>query len=64
MKKINLWFIRTFKVISNERAEELGLIHWRNVYGDEINHISCRSIWIDDKGNSYRVKYLKDYRFQ
>ena len=64
MKRFNLWFIRIFKVISNERAKELGLKHWRNVYGDEINRINCRSIWFDYKGKAYRVKYLEDYRFE
>jgi hypothetical protein len=59
MRRFNLWFIRIFKVISNERAKELGLIHWRNVHGEEINQINCRSIWIDDKDYQYRVSHLE-----
>lgn len=55
-----LWWIRTFKVISNQTAKELGLRHWRNVYGDEINHLNCRSIWFDEKKRQYRVSHLED----
>ena len=54
------WIERNFKVISLERAKDLGLVFFRNVYGDEINHINCRSIWKDSKGRTYRVKSLYD----
>lgn len=60
ISRFSLWWIRTFKVISNQRAKELGLRHWRNVYGDEINHLNCRSIWVDDKSRQYRVSHLED----
>jgi hypothetical protein len=60
ISRFSLWWIRTFKVISNQRAKELGLRHWRNVYGDEINHINCRSIWFDNKSRQYRVSHLED----
>lgn len=60
ISRFYLWWIRTFKVISNKKAKELGLRHWRNVYGDEINHINCRSIWFDDKSRQYRVSHLED----
>ena len=60
ISRFSLWWIRTFRVISNQRAKELGLRHWRNVYGDEINHLNCRSIWFDDKGRQYRVSHLED----
>jgi len=60
ISRFSLWWIRTFKVISNQRAKELGLRHWRNVYGDEINHLNCRSIWFDDKSRQYRVSHLED----
>lgn len=56
----SLWWIRTFKVISNQKAKELGLRHWRNVYGDEINYLNCRSIWFDDKSRQYRVSHLEE----
>jgi hypothetical protein len=55
-----LWFIRNFKVISNQKAKELGLRHWRGVYGDEINRMNCRSIWFDSKQRQYRVSHLED----
>lgn len=57
ISRFSLWWIRTFKVISNQRAKELGLTHCRNVYGDEINHINCRSIWFDDENRQYRVSH-------
>lgn len=60
ISRFSLWWIRIFKVISNQRAKELGLRHLRNVYGDEINHINCRSIWVDDKSRQYRVSHLED----
>lgn len=56
----SLWYIRTFKVISNQRAKELGLKWYRNVFGDEINHINCRSIWTDKQGRIYRVSHLEN----
>lgn len=60
ISRFSLWWIRTFKVISNQKAKELGLRHWRNVYGDEINHLNCRSIWLDYKGRKYRVSHLEE----
>lgn len=59
ISRFSLWRIRTFKVISSQRANELGLKWYRNVYGDEINHINCRSLWIDKKGRSYRISDLE-----
>jgi hypothetical protein len=59
MPRFSLWWIRTFKVISNQRAKELGLEWYRNVYGDEINNINCRSIWLDKRGRKYRVSHLE-----
>ena len=56
--RIYLWWIRTFKVISNEMAKELGLKWYRNVFGDEINLLNCRSLWIDKRGHRYRVSEL------
>ena len=57
-KEIYLWWLRTFKVISNQKAKELELTHRRNVYGDEINKLNCRSIWTDYKRRQYRVEHL------
>ena len=58
MKELKLWYTRTFLVININYAKKLGLKHVRNVYGDEINHINCRSIWKDDKRRTYRVYEL------
>ena len=58
MKSLRLFWLRTFFVIPTSKAIELGLTHLKNVYGDEINHINCRSIWIDKKLNKYRVEEL------
>ena len=58
MNKIIMWFIRTFTVLPNEKAKALGLKHKCNIYGDLINKLNCRSIWIDEKGNEYRVEHL------
>jgi hypothetical protein len=56
--KMKEWWIRTFKVISKEDAEKRGLSFVGNVYGDEINHLNCRSIWRDSKMRRYRVVEL------
>jgi len=59
MQSIIKWFLRNFRVISNQKAKKLGLKHYRNIYGDEINKINCRSIWIDGNSKKYRVKNLE-----
>ena len=43
-----------------QKAKELGLRHWRGVYGDEINRQNCRSLWFDNKQRIYRVSHLED----
>jgi len=50
-------FART-KVLTIKEAEQKGLTFKYNVYGDGINRLNCRSIWIDEKGNEYRVEEL------
>ncbi len=59
IKNIKHWMKRTFKVIDVDEAVKLKLTHIRNVYGDEINKINCRSIWADNKGRGYRVRQLQ-----
>lgn len=59
MSGFSLWWVRTFQIISNEKAKELGLNHWRNIYGDEINKLNCRSLWLDNKHRVYRVSHLE-----
>ena len=60
ISRLYMWWIRNFKVISNQKAKELGLRYWRGVYGDEINHQNCRSLWFDNKQRIYRVSHLED----
>ncbi len=57
MKELKLFYYR-FKVISRLQALELGLEFSSNVHGDAINVLNCRSIWVDSKGRSYRVREL------
>ena len=56
--KIKLWYYRNFCILSEEEAVEIGLTPVRNVYGDEILHWNCRSLWKDEKGRIYRIKSL------
>ena len=58
-KFVYLYWISIFKVVSNTKAKELGLKLFRNVYGDEINHLNCRSIWLDKNGKQYRAYSLE-----
>jgi len=58
IKRISYWF-RSWKLIESvERAEKMGLKFHKNVYGDEINYVNCRSIWYDEYRNVYRCKTL------
>ena len=61
------WMFRTFQVISKTKARKYNLYCYRNVHGDEVNYLNCRSIWKDNKGREYRVKELirqEDYYLQ
>lgn len=58
---IKKWFLRTFRgPITVTQAKSMGLEFVRNVSGDEINQMGCRSIWSDKGGNSYRVADMYD----
>jgi hypothetical protein len=57
-QQIKKWWARNFSVITIKQANEWGLIHIRNIYGDSINSLNCRSIWKDSKGRKYRVREL------
>lgn len=59
--RIKMWWISTFLVIDIEKAKKLNLRFYGNIYGDEINRLNCRSIWLDDTGRRYRVDSLSDY---
>lgn len=58
LKYIKLYIIRNFKVITINDAVTNGLTFSRNIYGDEVNTINCRSLWVDTHGKVYRVKQL------
>ena len=47
-----------FVRIDIEEAKERGFEFCRNIFGDEINHINCRSIWVDHKARAWRVEQL------
>jgi len=58
MKALKLFYYRYFKVLTKVQALELGLEFSNNVHGDAINHLNCRSIWVDSKDRTYRVLEL------
>ena len=47
-----------FVSIDIEEAKERGFKFVGNVYGDEINHLNCRSIWVDKKNRAWCVEQL------
>lgn len=55
---IKLWFKKEFGILTIEECKNLNLSFCHNIYGDEINHINCRSIWRGEKGKSYRCHSL------
>jgi len=60
MRRLKLLYIRLFKIISIEQAKNLGLTHYANLYGDNINIYNCRSIWFDKNDKVYRISELYD----
>ena len=58
MKRIISWLRAFKKVRTVQDAELLGLHFQRNIYGDEINHLDCRSLWNDCYGNVYKIEEL------
>jgi hypothetical protein len=60
-KDIVLWYKRVFKVIHIEECIALELKFVGNIYGDEINALNCRSIWVDNRGRRYRCHELGNY---
>lgn len=47
-----------FVKIDVEEAKERGFKFARNIHGDEINHLNCRSIWVDKKNRAWCVEQL------
>jgi len=52
------WYLRTFCVITIEKAKSMNLRHVENIHGDQINLLNCRSIWQDSKDRTYRIQSL------
>ena len=46
------------KVATVERAQKMGLTWIVNIYGDRINELDCRSLWVDKYNNPYRCDEL------
>ena len=49
---------QVFVNIDIEEAKKRGFKFARNIYGDEINHLDCRSIWVDNKARAWCVEQL------
>jgi hypothetical protein len=64
MKRLIFWFKRHFGILTLEECNSLNLRFSENIYGDEINHLNCRSIWRDEKGKSYRCESLEEQMFE
>lgn len=51
-------FFLSFKLLDLIKAKKLNLTWVRNVHGDEINALNCRSIWKDKYNHYFRIKEL------
>lgn len=60
MNRLKLLYTRWFKILTIEEAQDLGLTHYINVYGDNINFYNCRSFWIDKNNKVYKISELYD----
>ncbi len=58
MSKLKCWWISNYRVITLEKAKELELEFVTNIYGDRINVLNCRSLWVDQYNNPYRCNEL------
>jgi len=47
-----------FISIDAEEAQKRGFRFVTNIYGDRINQLNCRSLWIDHKNRTWRVEQL------
>ena len=59
IKEIKLWYYRHFKIITLKQCYDFNLIFESNIYGDEINYLNCRSVWVGSKGRLYRCEELR-----
>jgi hypothetical protein len=58
IKKLTYRWRSMRKVKTAKKAEDMGLTWVVNIYGDRINHLDCRSIWVDEYDNAYRCDQL------
>jgi hypothetical protein len=47
-----------------KEAQDKGLYHCANVFGNGVNAIGCRSLWADRYGNHYKCNQLLDGRWE
>lgn len=56
-------FLKTFKTIkTSEEAILMGLTFYRNLHGDQINLIGCRSQWVDEYEYVYNCDEYYDIK--
>lgn len=50
-----LYWLRYFftNIPTTDQALKMGLTHYENLYGEHINMLNCRSIWVDDYDKGY-----------
>ena len=53
-----VFYHRFIKIKTCQEAYDNGLTWYRNVHGDEINYLNCRSMWADELGFMYRCREL------
>lgn len=58
MKKLKFWIKKNFGVLTKQECIDLGLEFGFNIYGDGINKLNCRSIWLDYLGKTFRCSEL------
>ena len=58
MKKLKFWIKKNFGVLTKQECLDLGLEFGFNIYGDGINKLNCRSIWLDYWGKTFRCSEL------
>ena len=61
-RKLILFAVRSMRLlISHYDALVLKLEFCRNVYGDEVNKLNCRSIYKDEHGNEYKCLEMQHF---
>lgn len=60
MERVIYWFRSFKKLKTSDDAYRLNLHFIRDVFGDEINHMDCRSLWNDEYWNLCRCDELNN----